>query len=139
MTGDGPGRSAPSRRCSMFILVLIGLVGGFITGISPCILPVLPVVFLAAGVRKGTTTPEPATPRPATPVPADARAARSSVSIGGVPGFTPRLVGGPPTDQPTADHATPEPVAPARRVNWRPYQVIGGLVVSFTVFTLLGS
>ena len=27
-------------------LVLIGLVGGIITGLSPCVLPVLPVVFL---------------------------------------------------------------------------------------------
>jgi cytochrome c biogenesis protein CcdA/thiol-disulfide isomerase/thioredoxin len=32
-------------------LVLIGLVGGFLTGISPCVLPVLPVVFLTAGAR----------------------------------------------------------------------------------------
>ncbi|WP_329134782.1 cytochrome c biogenesis protein DipZ [Streptomyces sp. NBC_01476] len=33
----------------MVTLVLIGLVGGFITGISPCVLPVLPVVFLSGG------------------------------------------------------------------------------------------
>ncbi len=33
----------------MFTLVLIGLVGGIVTGISPCILPVLPVVLLAGG------------------------------------------------------------------------------------------
>ena len=33
-------------------LVLIGLVGGIITGLSPCVLPVLPVVFLGgAGPR----------------------------------------------------------------------------------------
>jgi cytochrome c biogenesis protein CcdA len=32
-------------------LVLIGLVGGLITGISPCVLPVLPVVFLSGGVQ----------------------------------------------------------------------------------------
>ena len=30
-------------------LVLIGLVGGIITGLSPCVLPVLPVVFLGGG------------------------------------------------------------------------------------------
>ncbi len=30
-------------------LVLIGLVGGIITGVSPCVLPVLPVVFLGGG------------------------------------------------------------------------------------------
>ncbi|MEU1297923.1 cytochrome c biogenesis protein CcdA [Streptomyces sp. NPDC005840] len=33
----------------MFTLVLIGLLGGLITAVSPCILPVLPVVFLAGG------------------------------------------------------------------------------------------
>ncbi|MEO3757364.1 cytochrome c biogenesis protein DipZ [Mycobacterium sp. B14F4] len=31
----------------MFTLVLIGFVGGLITGISPCILPVLPVIFFS--------------------------------------------------------------------------------------------
>jgi cytochrome c biogenesis protein CcdA len=30
-------------------LVLIGFVGGIITGLSPCVLPVLPVVFLGGG------------------------------------------------------------------------------------------
>ena len=30
-------------------LILIGLLGGLITGISPCILPVLPVIFLSGG------------------------------------------------------------------------------------------
>ncbi|MGH3297876.1 MAG: hypothetical protein ACRDP7_39395, partial [Trebonia sp.] len=37
----------------MLVLSLIGLIGGLITGISPCILPVLPVVFLAGGAAKG--------------------------------------------------------------------------------------
>ncbi len=37
-------------------LVLIGLVGGLLTGISPCILPVLPVVFLG-GASRGIATP----------------------------------------------------------------------------------
>jgi cytochrome c biogenesis protein CcdA len=37
----------------MFTLVLIGFLGGLITGISPCILPVLPVIFFsgAQGTR----------------------------------------------------------------------------------------
>ncbi|MHA6764063.1 cytochrome c biogenesis protein DipZ [Streptacidiphilus sp. PAMC 29251] len=35
----------------MITLLLIGFVGGLITGISPCILPVLPVVFLSGGVQ----------------------------------------------------------------------------------------
>jgi cytochrome c biogenesis protein CcdA/thiol-disulfide isomerase/thioredoxin len=32
-------------------LALIGLVGGLITGISPCVLPVLPVIFLSGGAQ----------------------------------------------------------------------------------------
>jgi cytochrome c biogenesis protein CcdA/thiol-disulfide isomerase/thioredoxin len=32
-------------------LALIGLTGGLITGISPCILPVLPVIFLSGGAQ----------------------------------------------------------------------------------------
>ncbi|MFD4366682.1 cytochrome c biogenesis protein DipZ [Rhodococcus sp. NPDC058521] len=35
----------------MGTLALIGFVGGLITGISPCILPVLPVIFLSGGVQ----------------------------------------------------------------------------------------
>ncbi|HEY3867682.1 MAG TPA: hypothetical protein VGM10_05010 [Actinocrinis sp.] len=35
----------------MLTLVLIGLVGGLIAGISPCVLPVLPVIFLSGGVQ----------------------------------------------------------------------------------------
>jgi cytochrome c biogenesis protein CcdA/thiol-disulfide isomerase/thioredoxin len=36
-------------------LVLIGLVGGIITGLSPCVLPVLPVVFLGGGAGPDPT------------------------------------------------------------------------------------
>ncbi len=81
----------------MFTLILIGLVGGLITGISPCILPVLPVVFFASGVD--TNQPN-------------------------------------ERKEPKVDEGE---TATGRRVNWRPYKVIAGLVVSFTVFTLLGS
>jgi cytochrome c biogenesis protein CcdA/thiol-disulfide isomerase/thioredoxin len=34
-------------------LVLIGLIGGIITGVSPCVLPVLPVVFFGGGDDAG--------------------------------------------------------------------------------------
>jgi len=37
----------------MVTLVLVGFVGGLITGISPCVLPVLPVVFLSSGAPSG--------------------------------------------------------------------------------------
>ncbi|MBX3091999.1 MAG: cytochrome c biogenesis protein DipZ [Cryobacterium sp.] len=69
----------------MLTLALIGFVGGLITGISPCILPVLPVIFFSGG----------------------------------------------------AQGARGEGTATVSR--WRPYLVISGLVVSFSVFTLVGS
>ena len=71
----------------MLSLALIGLVGGLITGISPCILPVLPVIFFS-----GT--------------------------------------------QSTADGAT---AVKSKREVLRPYRVIGGLVLSFSLVTLVGS
>ena len=42
----------------MFALVLIGFLGGLITGISPCILPVLPVIFFS-GTQSGETKARP--------------------------------------------------------------------------------
>lgn len=51
----------------MLTLIPIGLLGGLITAVSPCILPVLPVVFLAGGTgaaaasgQTGTGPPPPA-------------------------------------------------------------------------------
>ena len=45
----------------MGTLLLIGLVGGMVTGVSPCVLPVLPVVLLSgsvgAGERRGAARP----------------------------------------------------------------------------------
>jgi cytochrome c biogenesis protein CcdA/thiol-disulfide isomerase/thioredoxin len=73
----------------MLSLALIGLAGGLITGISPCILPVLPVIFFS-----GTGS--------------------------------------------TADGAVEVAVKPKREA-LRPYRVIGGLVLSFSLVTLVGS
>jgi cytochrome c biogenesis protein CcdA/thiol-disulfide isomerase/thioredoxin len=39
-------------------LVLIGLVGGIITGLSPCVLPVLPVILLGGGSAGPDTGPD---------------------------------------------------------------------------------
>jgi cytochrome c biogenesis protein CcdA/thiol-disulfide isomerase/thioredoxin len=78
----------------MFTLIAIGFLGGLITGISPCILPVLPVIFFS-----GT----------------------QSV----------REAGG--------DGAVATQVRPTRAQTLRPYLVIAGLVLSFSVVTLLGS
>jgi cytochrome c biogenesis protein CcdA/thiol-disulfide isomerase/thioredoxin len=42
----------------MIGLVLVGLVAGFLAGISPCILPVLPVVLVGGATGSGSTAPE---------------------------------------------------------------------------------
>jgi cytochrome c biogenesis protein CcdA/thiol-disulfide isomerase/thioredoxin len=69
-------------------LILIGLLGGLITGISPCILPVLPVIFLSGGAASARITGD------------------------------------------------GEKKPPSR---WRPFLVILGLALSFSVVTLVGS
>ncbi|MFB6514725.1 cytochrome c biogenesis protein DipZ [Streptomyces virginiae] len=94
----------------MITLVLIGLLGGLITAVSPCILPVLPVVFLAGG--PGTELPKPNGAPP--PKPSEAQAA-----AGG-------RIAAPPRE------------AARRPRNRRPYAVVAGLVLSFSFFTLLG-
>ena len=73
-------------------LVAIGLLGGLITGISPCVLPVLPVILLSAGAQG---------------------------------------VRGDDGDDKEADGGFAS--------RFHPYLVVTGLVVSFTIFTLLGS
>ncbi|TQF73834.1 cytochrome c biogenesis protein DipZ [Rhodococcus spelaei] len=87
----------------MYTIVLIGFLGGLITGISPCILPVLPVIFFS-GAQNARTR----------------ESARSPEVAGDV------LIAAPP---------------PTRSVGeaLRPYRVIAGLVLSFSVFTLAGS
>ena len=80
--------------------MLIGLLGGLVTGVSPCILPVLPVIFLA-GAR--TATHETAAPH----------------ESGGVA----------------------VAVEPKRALSktLRPFTIIGGLVLSFSLVTLTGT
>ena len=36
----------------MWVLIALGLVAGLITGVSPCVLPVLPVVFFAGATHQ---------------------------------------------------------------------------------------
>ncbi|MEW1551266.1 cytochrome c biogenesis protein DipZ [Streptomyces tsukubensis] len=97
----------------MLTLALIGLLGGLITAVSPCILPVLPVVFLAGGTDGGTA---------GEPSPAE-RAGRRAT---GTDTAGPVLLEAPPG----------APPRPPR--NRRPYAVVAGLVLSFGFFTLLG-
>jgi len=85
----------------MTTLILIGFLGGLITGISPCILPVLPVIFFSG--TQTARTPE-----------QDAQAAQGTVAT---------------------------QTRPTRSLSetLRPYRVIAGLVLSFSVVTLAGS
>lgn len=76
----------------MWTLTFVGLLGGLITGISPCILPVLPVILFSG-----------------------ASSTASTQSDGTVA------------------------VQAQRSERSRPYRVIGGLVLSFSAVTLLGS
>ena len=119
----------------MIVLILIGFLGGLVTGISPCILPVLPVIFAAGaasgledeaspGARTGPDRPgdvEPASgvtgPEPATGTTTVATRAPAAVT----------LAAGPVTRR-----------AELRRRR-RPFAVVGGLVLSFAVVTLIGS
>ncbi|MFK0132304.1 cytochrome c biogenesis protein DipZ [Streptomyces rubiginosohelvolus] len=100
----------------MLTLALIGLLGGLITAVSPCILPVLPVVFLAGGTGGQETG------RASTEGAAEERRTE---------GHPPSAEGGVLT--------APARKAPVRTPrNRRPYAVVAGLVVSFAFFTLLG-
>ena len=77
----------------MTTLIAIGFLGGLITGISPCILPVLPVIFFSGTPAGTSATPE-------------------SGAVATAPALSSRL---------------------------RPYLVIAGLVLSFSLVTLVGS
>ncbi|MCS4536193.1 cytochrome c biogenesis protein CcdA [Corynebacterium sp. HS2168-gen11] len=115
-------------------LAIIGLLGGFITGISPCIIPVLPVIFFAGGAtgaRVGNDTSE--KPRPELSI-QGLDLAPGNLALGNFSGNKSTTAAvTPPAAQQKAKAVAAEPS------RWRPYLVVAGLVVSFTFFTLLGS
>lgn len=150
----------------METLILIGIVGGLITGISPCILPMLPVIFFAGGVQgarsrrggqspQGDAAPQDDPPEQAAPsalfaglptaVTVDSRgqAVASSGPAGASAPATPS--DGAPRARADSTRRRTGPDPDSRRGrrrpgrSWRPYLVISGLVLSFSVFTLLGS
>ncbi|MEV5582347.1 cytochrome c biogenesis protein DipZ [Streptomyces parvus] len=103
----------------MLTLALIGLLGGLITAVSPCILPVLPVVFLTGG----------------TGAQADTRTKGGGSSAEQEAGGRRAAGGGDASGVLTVPARGPAERAPRNR---RPYAVVAGLVVSFAFFTLLG-
>jgi cytochrome c biogenesis protein CcdA/thiol-disulfide isomerase/thioredoxin len=98
----------------MVVLVVVGIVAGFLAGISPCILPVLPVVLVAGSA----------------PAPEKAGAAMLAESTGPAP---PAGNAGPAA-------RTRVSLARAPRAGLaRPLAVVAGLVVSFSLVVLAGS
>ena len=128
----------------MLTLALIGLVGGLITGISPCVLPVLPVIFLTGGAQGA----RPSAARTATRDTAVLRAAARANAAAGV-GAGSGLGAGASTGTSTGTGAVPPEgsgtAAPTAdpdelpRQGSRPYLVVAGLALSFSIFTLLGT
>jgi len=83
----------------MATLILIGLIAGLITGISPCVLPMLPLVFFGGAALRG----------------------------------------GSGAVAPTAAFGNGVRAATRTSSLRRPLLIVSGLVVSFAVFTLIGS
>src|SRR5581483_1770844 len=68
-------------------LIVVGVVAGFLAGISPCILPVLPVVLVAgatAGAAPAESGPPAATTAAAAPAEPRAGLGRALAVIGGL-------------------------------------------------------
>ena len=110
----------------MLMLALLGLVGGLITGVSPCVLPMLPIIFFAGGSAK---QPKAGVEQAPVVSASDTRTETASAGGGGV--AVDVLTVGPPV-------TAVKPVTRKPR-NLRPLIIIAGLVTSFSVFTLLGS
>lgn len=122
-----------SRRTThVLTLIAVGVVAGLVTGLSPCILPVLPGILAVSSL-----SPRGATGAPRMPVPrgsgigvgsAGPLATAESRPPGGGPwpGVDPAVRTGDPSASPAVD----------RR---RPYLIIAGLLTSFTALTLLGT
>lgn len=108
----------------MLTLALLGLVGGLITGVSPCVLPMLPIIFFAGGSAKQQEQAE----EPVASGGGSTSSSRADEAGGGGVAVDVLTVGAPP-----------EVRAAKKRRNFRPLIIIGGLVTSFSLFTLLGS
>jgi cytochrome c biogenesis protein CcdA/thiol-disulfide isomerase/thioredoxin len=109
----------------MIGLILVGAVAGLLAGISPCILPVLPVVLVAGATRPPGDVPVAAT-RPVA-VPASAA------------GANPTAARSEAAHVPLAGAAAPAGAPLPRAGLGRALSVVGGLIVSFSLLILAGS
>src|ERR1700728_3491685 len=133
----------------MIELVIVGIAAGFLAAISPCVLPVLPVILVAgagqpdtpadarAGAAARARTAQPVGSRAAETAGAPPRpAADAATGAGG----TGPAGGGPALGAGLDPGAGQASVAPARRGGLRrPLAVITGLVLSFSLIILVGS
>ncbi len=109
------------------MFLLLGLLGGLVTGISPCILPVLPVLFLGAAGGKETANAATAS------FPESPTNAVDPALFRVAPGITLGKGGGTPAvaARKTADNSP--------SVARRPLLIVAGLVTSFMLITIAGS
>jgi cytochrome c biogenesis protein CcdA/thiol-disulfide isomerase/thioredoxin len=122
---------------ALLTLILIGLVGGLITGISPCVLPVLPVIFLSGGAQGARNV---ATPDEAQAAPAGDAVRSEPVAVTVPAGSAPAEPTAPPVPGTGPGPARPAAAAGVSRSDGRrPYLVVAGLALSFSAFTLLGT
>ena len=102
------------------MFLLLGLLGGFITGISPCILPVLPALFLGAAGGRDSNEAQPSE---------DGKAGVDPSLFRVAPGVN--LGGEAPKKAVKADGSD--------SVTRRPVLIVLGLVTSFMLITVAGS
>ena len=147
----------------MIVLLLVGFLGGLVTGISPCILPVLPVIF-ASGAASGldavarggddevTSSGDTAASDSAATADPTAQRVPATMVVDRLP-VTVTVGGGMGSDRPGGDpggrvavpgRAESDPAASrdrlaATRRRRRPFAVVGGLVLSFSLATLAGT
>ncbi len=93
-------------------LIILGILGGLITGISPCILPILPVILVTGGADSARTA--------STEFGQTGIAKDSADNVQALFSRRSAVLG----------NAAPAPMQRTAS-RWRPYQVVGGLVLSF--------
>lgn len=115
------------------MFLLLGLLGGFITGISPCILPVLPALFLgAAGGRDSASSSNEAGAAHSSTSSDDTKAGVDPALFRLAPGVN---LGGESGARAKASVATTS----GESVTRRPVLIVLGLVTSFMLITVAGS
>jgi cytochrome c biogenesis protein CcdA/thiol-disulfide isomerase/thioredoxin len=121
------------------ILLLVGFLAGLVTGISPCILPVLPVIF-ASGAASGLQDDSLTVVSAPVGAMAVARTAGTGVGAGAGPA-SPVTDPGDPSDSGTvgSDGSGARAGLDHIRRRRRPLAVVAGLVLSFSLATLAGS